>query len=104
LQCDPTAGYGCVVMPDKIPSCAGYAGKITPAINGDAANPYSTYKHEGLPPGPISNPGARSLEAAMSPAHSRSLYFVAKGEGRHAFSESYAAHNAAIRDGGAKPR
>jgi UPF0755 protein len=99
LQCDPTAGYGCVNKPELAPSCAAYAGKITPAINNDSANPYSTYRHEGLPPGPICNPGARSLEAAMSPASTRFLYFVAKGEGRHTFSESYGAHTAAIRDG-----
>lgn len=99
LQSDPTAGYGCLLQPE-LPSCAGYAGKITPAINSDPANPYSTYKHEGLPAGPIANPGAKSLEAVMAPANTRYFYFVAKGEGRHAFSETYAAHTAAIKDGG----
>jgi peptidoglycan lytic transglycosylase G len=98
LQCDPTAGYGCLSMPERAPTCAGYQGKITPAINHDTANPYSTYVHEGLPPGPIANPGAKSLEAVMTPATTRFLYFVAKGEGRHTFSESYAAHTAAIHD------
>lgn len=102
LQCDPTAGYGCLVAPD-LPSCAGYAGKITPAINGDASNRYSTYKHEGLPPGPISNPGAKSLAAVMNPANTRYFYFVAKGEGRHTFTETYDAHTKAVRDGGKKP-
>ena len=102
LQCDPTAGYGCLVTPE-LASCAGYAGKITPAINGDPANRYSTYKHEGLPPGPISNPGAKSLAAVMNPENTRYFYFVAKGEGRHAFSETYGAHTQAVRDGGKKP-
>jgi UPF0755 protein len=99
LQCDPTAGYGCLVTPD-LASCAGYAGKITPAVNGDPQNRYSTYKHEGLPPGPISNPGAKSIAAVMNPANTRYFYFVAKGEGRHTFSETYGAHSQAVRDGG----
>ena len=81
LQCDPTAGYGCLATPASIPSCANYTGKITHDIVADAANPYNTYKHEGLPPGPIANPGLKSLEAAMAPASTRWLYFVARGDG-----------------------
>jgi UPF0755 protein len=96
LQCDPTAGYGCLVLPD-VAACAGYAGKITPAINNDVANTYSTYKREGLPPGPIANPGAKSLEAVLAPQNTRYFYFVAKGEGRHAFSETYEKHTAAVK-------
>ena len=46
----------------------------------------------GTASAPIANPGARSLEAVMAPATSHFFYFVAKGEGRHAFSETYAAH------------
>jgi UPF0755 protein len=97
LQCDPTAGYGCLVMPAQIPSCAAYTGKITHDIVADAANPYNTYKHEGLPPGPIANPGTKSLEAAMAPAVTKWLYFVAKGDGHSAFSETYGQHAAAVR-------
>jgi UPF0755 protein len=96
LQCDPTAGYGCLVAPEKAPSCAAYAGKITHDIVSDPANPYNTYKHEGLPPGPIANPGAKSIESVMNPATTRYFYFVARGEGRHTFSETYAAHTAAV--------
>jgi UPF0755 protein len=96
LQCDPTAGYGCLVHPERAPSCLGYSGKITHDIVSDAANPYNTYKHEGLPPGPIANPGARALEAVLTPATTHYFYFVAKGEGRHTFSETYAAHAAAV--------
>jgi UPF0755 protein len=96
LQCDPTAGYGCLVHPERAPSCLAYTGKITHDIVADAANPYNTYKHEGLPPGPIGNPGAKSLEAALAPSVTHYFYFVARGEGRHTFSESYAAHNAAV--------
>ena len=99
MQCDPTAGYGCLVAPE-LAACAGYTGKITPAINNDPDNRYSTYKHEGLPPGPISNPGSKSIAAVMAPASSRNFYFVAKGEGRHTFSETYGSHAAAVKDGG----
>lgn len=103
LQCDPTAGYGCLAAPERSVACAGYAGKVTHDIVSDAWNPYNTYKHEGLPPGPISNPGAKSIEAVLAPATTRYLYFVARGEGRHTFSETYAAHAAAVHNGGRAP-
>jgi len=96
LQCDPTAAYGCIVS--DAPSCFKFEGKITHDMVADAKNPYNTYKHEGLPPGPIANPGAKSLEAVLAPASTHYLYFVAKGGGRHTFSETYAAHAAAIKD------
>jgi len=106
LQCDPTAAYGCLAdaaerqhdpaAPPRIPSCAAFTGKITHDVVADPANPYNTYKREGLPPGPIASPGARSLEAAMAPSATRYLYFVARGAGRHTFSETYAAHAAAV--------
>ncbi len=101
LQCDPTAGYGCLV--GTSPGCVGYAGKVTHDVVADAANPYNTYKHEGLPPGPIANPGARSIEAVLKPAATHYFYFVAKGGQRHTFSETLDDHNAAVhgeRDGG----
>jgi UPF0755 protein len=99
LQCDPTAGYGCLVMPSEIPSCATYTGKITHDIVADPSNPYNTYKHEGLPPGPIANPGMKSLEAAMAPPPTRWFYFVAhpNGDGHSTFSETYAGHASAVR-------
>jgi UPF0755 protein len=102
LQCDPTAGYGCLVMPSEIPSCATYTGKITHDIVADPSNPYNTYKHEGLPPGPIANPGMKSLEAAMAPPTTRWLYFVAHAnrDGRSTFSETYGAHASAVRSSG----
>ncbi len=99
LECDPTASYGCLVSPEKAPTCRDFTGKATAAIEHDPDNPYSTYTHEGLPPGPIANPGARSLEAAMAPAATRYLFFVARGEGRHSFSETYEAHLGAVRAG-----
>ncbi len=96
LQCDPTAGYGCLVANPPLASCATFTGKITHEIVADANNMYNTYKHEGLPPGPISNPGIKSIEAVMAATPSHYFYFVAKGGGRHTFSETYAAHSAAI--------
>lgn len=99
LQCDPTSGYGCLVLRDKIPACASYAGKITHGINTDPANTYSTYVHEGLPPGPIANPGVKSMQAVLLPATTKFLYFVTRGEGRrHAFSETIEEHNTAVKD------
>jgi UPF0755 protein len=70
---------------------------VTPAILRDAKNPYNTYRHAGLPPGPIGNPGLRAIEAVLVPATTDYLFFVAQGEGRHAFSRTLSEHEAAIR-------
>ena len=59
--------------------------------------PYNTYTRHGLPPTPIAMPGQASIEAAMQPAAGDALYFVAKGNGWHAFSASLREHNAAVR-------
>jgi UPF0755 protein len=99
LQADPTVAYGCLVARDRVPSCADFDGKrITPAMVRDAANPYSTYRNDGLPPGPICNPGADALRAAVHPAAHDYFYFVTKGGGRHAFSHSLEDHNARVRE------
>jgi len=98
LQCDPTSAYGCLVLKDRIPACASFTGKVTHAINVDPANAYSTYVHEGLPPGPIGNPGVKSLQAVLAPASTRYLYFVVRGDRRHAFSETLDEHNTAVKD------
>jgi UPF0755 protein len=97
LQSDPTSAYGCLVMPERIGSCRTYAGRVTPEMNADDTNPYTTYRHEGLPPGPIANPGERSLQAVLVPAETRHLYFVSRGGGHHIFSDTFAQHNEAIR-------
>ena len=60
-------------------------------------SPYNTYHRIGLPPGPICNPGLKSIEAAIFPAQSKYLYFVSKGDGSHIFSSSLDEHNRAKR-------
>jgi UPF0755 protein len=57
------------------------------------SSPYNTYRNAGLPPGPIGNPGRSALEAAMHPAQSDFLYFVADAQGHHRFAHSYEEHN-----------
>lgn len=96
LQADPTAAYGCQVAPKSAASCAGYVGRVTPAMLRDPDNAYNTYKHAGLPPGPIANPGASSLEAVLAPAQTEYLFFVASGNGRHTFSRTLDEHNRAV--------
>ena len=98
LQCDPTSSYGCLALKDKVPACVGFQGKPTHAINFDPANTYSTYVHEGLPPGPIANPGLKSLQAVLAPANTKYLYFVVRGDRHHAFSETLDEHNIAVKD------
>lgn len=97
LQADPTVAYGCLVAGDRVPSCSTFDGRrVTPEMVRDPENPYSTYRLEGLPPGPISNPGMASLEAAVRPAAHDFFYFVATGGGRHSFSSTLAEHNRRI--------
>jgi len=88
LQCDPTVVYA-LEKSDR------YRGTLTRADLG-FDSPYNTYRYVGLPPGPIANPGIRSLEAVIRPASSQYLYFVRTTGGRHTFSETLAAHNRAV--------
>lgn len=94
LQSDPTASYGCLVVEPQPASCS--AGRPTPAMLRDASNPYNTYRHAGLPPGPISSPGEAAIRAVLEPAKTDFLYFVTQGGGRHRFSRTFAEHRSAI--------
>jgi UPF0755 protein len=99
LESDPTGMYGCLAFPDEAPTCADFNGKPSPAVNRDSKNRYNTYRRGGLPPGPIANPGIRSLEAVLAPAPTRYFYFYATGGGRHTFSEEFGAHTDVIHRG-----
>jgi UPF0755 protein len=85
LQSDPTIIYGLV-------GGKGTLGRPIKRSEISQPSPYNTYVIDGLPPGPIANPGRASLEAAANPARTRDLFFVADGTGGHAFSESLDAH------------
>ncbi|MEM7138713.1 MAG: endolytic transglycosylase MltG [Myxococcota bacterium] len=97
LQADPTVSYGCLAEPDAASSCDDFDGDITRAMLDDPNNPYNTYRHSGLPPGPISNPGMAALLSVIEPEKHNYFYFVARGGGRHHFSETLRQHNIAVR-------
>jgi UPF0755 protein len=85
LDADPSVIYGELLA-------GTYQGALHHAdMIADSA--YNTYRHAGLPPGPIGNPGKSSLEAAMHPAHTDYYYFVADGSGHHRFANSLEEHN-----------
>jgi len=94
LETDPTIRYGCIVPVQKSTPCQQWdkRDRLHRAQLDDKANPYNTYQHEGLPPGPISNPGRRSIEAVISPDGTDYLYFVAKNEREHVFSKTFDEH------------
>lgn len=100
LQTDPTIIYGCAVAPlilgKSSTACQGWNGDIKRVHLQDAENLYNTYAHEGLPPGPISNPGRASLEAVLKPDGSPYLYFVSRNDGSHHFSATLVEHEAAV--------
>jgi UPF0755 protein len=85
LQSDPTIIYG-------LTGGKGSLGRAILKSEIEQPTPYNTYVIDGLPPGPIANPGRASLEAAANPARTRDLYFVADGTGGHVFSENYEQH------------
>jgi UPF0755 protein len=85
LQSDPTIVYGLV-------GGKGSLGRGILKSEITQPTPYNTYVIEGLPPGPIANPGRASIEAAANPARTKELFFVADGTGGHAFSETYDQH------------
>jgi len=96
LQTDPTIVYGCTVPLWKSKACKKFADRIRRMHLDDRQNPYNTYTHTGLPPGPIANPGRAALEAVLAPKRSRYLYFVSKNDGTHKFSATRAEHELAV--------
>jgi UPF0755 protein len=90
LDCDPTTVYAALLD-------GRYRGVIHRS-DLDSDNPYNTYRHVGLPPGPIANPGLASIRAALNPDELNALYFVARpdGSGGHEFSNDIAAHDSAV--------
>ena len=92
LQTDPTIIYGCTVPAERSEACQKFEGRIRTIHLRDKDNVYSTYANEGLPPGPISNPGRAALEAVLAPKKSRYLFFVSRNDGTHEFSKSEAEH------------
>jgi UPF0755 protein len=85
LESDPTIIYGLVGGKGSLGHPITKSEKETPT-------PYNTYMIDGLPPGPITNPGRASIEAAANPARTREMFFVTDGTGSHVFSESYDQH------------
>ena len=88
LQTDPTVIYG---MGDS------YQGRIT-RTDLRAPTPYNTYTNHGLPPTPIALPGKEALHASLNPLPGQSLFFVARGDGTHVFSQTLEEHNRAVRE------
>ena len=88
LQTDPTVIYG---LGER------YTGKLTRAHLKEE-NPYNTYLIPGLPPTPIAMVGREAIHAALNPAPGNSLYFVARGDGSHVFSDDLESHNNAVRE------
>ena len=98
LQADPTVQYALGVHRERL---------LYAAIDSVADNPYNTYRHPGLPPGPIASPSVRGIEAVLRPADVPYLYFVARPDGSHVFTRSLEEHNrakaAAARERAAAP-
>ncbi|WP_447770878.1 endolytic transglycosylase MltG [Pseudomonas kilonensis] len=88
LQTDPTVIYG---LGER------YTGKLTRAHLKEE-NPYNTYLIPGLPPTPIAMVGREAIHAALNPVSGNSLYFVARGDGSHVFSDDLESHNNAVRE------
>jgi UPF0755 protein len=86
LDSDPTVIYG----------IENFNGNLT-KTDLQSDSPYNTYTRRGLPPGPIANPGKASILTAIHPANVKYLYFVARNDGMHEFSVTYAEHLQAVR-------
>jgi UPF0755 protein len=92
LASDPTFVYAALLAND-------YDGNVNNPKHRERLSPYNTYVFEGLPPGPITNPGLKSIQAALEPASTDYLYFVVNGtDGRHKFSRTADEHEAAVQE------
>ncbi len=91
LQSDPTIVYGLV-------GGQGPLGRAITRSDIDSKTPYNTYQIDGLPPGPICNPGRQAIEATLNPAKTSDLFFVADGSGGHVFTTNLKDHNAAVQN------
>jgi UPF0755 protein len=89
LQADPTVLYALGGNRPRL---------LYAAMDSVADNPYNTYTHPGLPPGPIGAPGLAALDAVLDPAETEFLYFVAHPDGSHVFSRTLSEHNRAVAD------
>lgn len=87
LQADPTVQYALGEHQNRL---------LFAHIDSVADNPYNTYRHPGLPPGPIGSPSARAIDAVLNPADVNYLYFVARDDGSHVFNRHLREHNATI--------
>jgi UPF0755 protein len=87
LQADPTVQYA---LPKHV-------GRVL-YKDLEVESRYNTYRHEGLPPGPIASPGAASIAAALAPANVPYLFFVARSDGGHEFRTTFAEHTKAIQE------
>ncbi len=106
LETDPTIRYGCLVPKQKSAACKAWLAMCPPDQPGcerlhraqldDVDNPYNTYRHDGLPPGPIANPGKASMQAAANPDGSDFYFFVARDARNHVFSKTLADHSKAV--------
>ncbi len=89
LQTDPTVIYAMMLL-------RGTYSKNIKRVDLETPHPYSTYTSFGLPPGPIANPGALAIQAALDPDECPSLYFVSRNDGSHIFCPDYDCHLAAV--------
>ena len=91
LQTDPTVMYATMLRTGRWSKNISKADLLAP-------HPYNTYTTTGLPPGPIANPGAAALQAALAPARCDDLFFVSRNDGTHVFCPDLKCHSAAVRE------
>ncbi|MBI2910421.1 MAG: endolytic transglycosylase MltG [Chloroflexi bacterium] len=91
LAADPTVQYALTTSADSVAKNGYWKTELTSA-DLEVKSPYNTYRNQGLPPGPISNPGLASIMAVLEPATTDYLFFVARSDGSHAFSVTFEEH------------